>query len=104
MRPRKVLKIRTQSFLLNQRKREKQWRANRREGKKVKIDWSTPIQLSTLPGATVPTNKDPVPEMNKQLATKTEERSKFKVKLDSAEEALKSQLQIFQVRFLKVCQ
>ena len=104
MRPRKVLKIGTRSFLSNQRKREKQRRANRREAKKAKIDRSTPIQLSTLPGATVPTNKDPVPELDKQLATKTEECSKFKVKLDSAEEALKSQLQIFLVRFLKVCQ
>ena len=89
---------------MNQKKREKEWRANRREAKKAKIDRSTPIQLSTLPGPTVPTNEDPVPELRKQLAAKTEECSKLKVKLDSTEEALKSQLQIFQVRLLKVCQ
>ena len=88
-------------FLSGQKKREKEWKANRREAKKQKLD------SSTSPGpsdAASNGHQDSVPELRKQLDKKTDECSRLKIKLESTEEALKTQQHIqencFQVRFL----
>ena len=87
-------------FLASQKKREKEWRANRRDAKKAKL--SVP---STQPcPASGTDSEDSVLELRKQLAQKTNECSRLRTKLENREESLKKQMDfqesVFEVRFL----
>ena len=78
-------------FLSSQKKREKECKANRREAKKQKLDSSTPPGPPGLSDAASEGHQDSITELRKQLDAKTEECSRMKNKLESAEEALKTQ-------------
>ena len=89
-------------FLASQKKREKEWRANRRDAKKAKL--SVPSTAPCPASGTDGDSEDVVLELRKQLAEKNTECSRLRIKLENTEESLKKQMEIqesvLKVRFL----
>ena len=75
-------------FLASQKKREKEWRANRRDAKKPKL--SAPSTPSYPASGT--DSEDSVLDLRKKLAEKNAECSSLRIKFENNEELLKKQM------------